>query len=603
MASSVEDVLEGILAKKVDKQAALRDFALLSEEEKTRVVAALRERLDAIESTASAAIVDADAAPKLQSLHELKMQPQHVEYIAHLAKEYARRVPKSKDNALKHQAYFVDQRKTAGLKKSLKSIQFQLTYDRADGAYIWDVDGNQYIDLAGDNGVNLFGHQPAFMKKALAERMERGYPLVAYSEDLFEVARLFCELTGHERMVFAQSGTESLMWSVRIARAATGRKKIVIFDGSYHGLSDAVLAFRDRKGGSMSAGLGMLQEFADQLMIFDYGDMSVLDIIEKRADEIACVLIEPIQSRFPSRQPKEFVREIRRLTLEKDIVLIFDEMITGFRAGPKGVQSFYGVKPDIATYGKVVGGGMPTGVIGGLAKYMDYVDGGTWRFDDDSMPSLKRTMMAGTHTQNTLKVAAALAICREMQRISGDQDNYDHMASPCELGRINRLTEWLSNEINAFFVEKRVPFIVEYFSSLFRIQVEDDPFGLTRELFFVLMKTHGIETSTSGNCFLTTAHTEDDARAIVDATKKSIETMIEYGFFLEPEPVVTSNTPAAEATAAAQPVVAASSSAPTHAVASPAPATALRPTDPAAVVERLKALILADLNKAQGKGA
>jgi len=600
MASSVEDVLDGILARKVDKQAALRDFAALSEEEKEKLVSALRDRLRAIDADAAPSPSGPDAPPKLQSLHELKMQPEHLAYIAALTEEYARRVPKSKDNALKHQAYFVDQRKTAGLKKSLKSIQFQLTYDRADGAYIWDIDGNRYIDLAGDNGVNLFGHQPAFMKKALVERMDRGYPLVAYSEDLFEVARLFCELTGHERMVFAQSGTESLMWAVRIARAATGRKKIVIFDGSYHGLSDAVLAFRDRKGGSMSAGLGMLQEFADQLLIFDYGDMSVLDIIEKRADEIACVLIEPIQSRFPSRQPKPFLREIRRLTLEKDIVLIFDEMITGFRAGPKGVQSFYGVKPDIATYGKVIGGGMPTGVIGGLAKYMDYVDGGTWRFDDDSMPSLKRTMMAGTHTQNTLKVAAALAICREMKRICGDQEAYDHLTSPCELGRINRLTEWLSGEINAFFAEKRVPFVVEYFSSLFRIQVEDDPFGLTRELFFVLMKTHGIETSTSGNCFLTTAHTDEDARAIVDATRKSIETMIAHGFFVEPEPAQETPAGAGETTASAASVAPNASTPPPIAA---APAGAVRASDPGAVVERLKALILADLAHAQGKGA
>lgn len=595
MSASVEDVLEGILAKKVDKQSALRDFGMLSEEEKGAVVSALRDRLRAVEEVAGDAATGEAAPTKLQSLHELKLQPSHVAYIAELTEQYARRVPKSKGNALKHQAYFVDQRKTAGLKKSLKSVQFQLTYDHADGAYIWDVDGNKYIDLAGDNGVNLFGHQPEFMKQALTERMARGYPLVAYSEDLFEVARLFCELTGHERMVFAQSGTESLMWSVRIARAATGRKKIVIFDGSYHGLSDAVLAFRDRKGGSMSAGLGMLQEFADQLIIFDYGDMAALDIIQKRADEIACVLIEPIQSRFPSRQPKEFVREIRRLTLEKDIVLIFDEMITGFRAGPKGVQSFYGVKPDIATYGKVVGGGMPTGVIGGLAKYMDYVDGGTWRFDDDSMPSLKRTMMAGTHTQNTLKVAAALAICREMQRISGDPDHYDHMTSPCELGRINRLTEWMSNELNAFFIEKRVPFFVEYFSSLFRIQVEDDPFGLTRELFFVLMKVHGIETSTSGNCFLTTAHTEEDGRAVVEATKKSIGIMLEHGFFLEPEPVAASEV--AVSAAATAPMQAAPPAA------AQAPTSAARASDPAAVVERLKALILADLNNAQGRGA
>ncbi len=585
MATSVEDVLERILEKKVDKQEALRNFSVLSEEEKVRVVTGLREKLL---GGADPAPAPAARAPLLKSLHELNLTESHMAYIAELTAEYEKRVPKSKDNALKHQAYFVDQRKTAGLKRPLKSLQFQLTYDRADGPYIWDVDGNKYIDVAGDNGVNLFGHQPEFMKKALIDRMNRGYPLVAYSEDLFEAARLFCELTGHERMVFAQSGTESVMWAVRIARAATGRSKIVTFDGSYHGLSDAVLAFRDRKGGSISAGLGMLQEFADQLIILDYGDMSHLDVIEQRADEIACVLVEPIQSRFPSRQPREFVQELRKLTLEKDIVLIFDEMITGFRAGPKGAQTFFGVKPDLATYGKVAGGGMPTGVIGGLAKYMNYVDGGTWRFDDASMPSLKRTMMAGTHTQNSLKVAAALAVCREMKRLCGEA-GCDGQTCRCALGDIDRMTESLSKEINAYFEEKRVPMEVEYFSSLFRIQVLDDPFGLTREVFIFLLKLHGIETSTSGNCFLTTTHSEADCRGIVDAVKASIDTMLERGFFVEA-------LPEAEPPAAPTSVPATASAAP----AQPQSAAVPQPADTTSVIEKLKALILADLGRAQG---
>ncbi|TXI48905.1 MAG: aminotransferase class III-fold pyridoxal phosphate-dependent enzyme [Lysobacter sp.] len=590
MATSVEDVLESILTKKFDRQEALRHFAELDDEQKLEVVAGLRSRLPAGNDVGGDG---ASAKPTLKSLHELNMGESHIAYIADLTEKYEKRVPKSKDNALKHQAYFVDQRKTAGLKRPLKSLQFQLTYDRADGPYIWDVDGNRYIDVAGDNGVNLFGHQPEFMKKALIDRMNRGYPLVAYSEDLFQAAKMFCELTGHERMVFAQSGTESLMWAVRIARAATGRKKIVTFDGSYHGLSDAVLAFRDRKGGSISAGLGMLQEFADQLIILDYGNMDQIETIEKRADEIACVLVEPIQSRFPSRQPKEFVRELRRLTLEKDIVLIFDEMITGFRAGPKGVQTFYGVKPDIATYGKVAGGGMPTGVIGGLAKYMDYVDGGTWRFDDASMPSLKRTMMAGTHTQNSLKVAAALAICEEMKRMCGDRV-CDYHSCTCALGDINRKTEALSLEINAYFEQHRIPMVVEYFSSLFRIQVIDDPFGLTREVFFILLKINGVETSTSGNCFLTTTHSDDDCKAIVDAVKNTIDTMLAQGFFVEPEV-----EPEPEAAVAASP------SAPVkEAPAAPTAAKAAAPVaDTAAAIERLKALIMADLGNVKGGGA
>lgn len=577
MASSVEDVLDEILTRRIAKQDALESFKALPEAQRERMLASLRERLENSEPDPKP-----EQAQELRSLHEMNVGPAQLSCIDAWTEEYALRVPRSKDNAQRHQAYFVDQRKTAGLKRALKALQFQLTYERAEGAYIFDVDGNRYVDLTGDNGVNLFGHQPEFMKQALIERLHRGYPLVAYSEDLFEAARLFCELTGHERMVFTQSGTEALMWTVRIARAATGRKKLVILDGSYHGLSDAVLAFRDRKGGSMSAGLGMLQEFADQLIILDYGDLDQLQQIEAAADDIAAVLVEPIQSRFPSRQPLEYLRSLRTLTLEKGIVLVFDEMITGFRAGPRGAEGFFKVKPDLSTYGKVAGGGMPTGIIAGLAKYMDYVDGGTWRFDDASMPSLRRTMMAGTHTQNSLKVAATLAVCREMQRICDRGAACDGVSCACALGRISQQTTALADEVNAYFAEKRVPLLTEHFSSLFRFQVTDDPFGLTRELFFFLLRLQGIETSTSGNCFLTTAHTDADLREVIDAVKHSVNCMLEHGFFLAAEPTeVPTVTPTAPIQAE-----------PTEAARAPT-------ADP---MQQLKQLILADLQVAGAGG-
>lgn len=533
MAASVDDVLENILARKIDKQDALRSFSALSEEEKNRIVASLKSKLQH-SGEASERAAPSVNPPILKSVHEAELSESQKRYIEQLSLRYADRVSKSKHNALVHQAYFVDQRKVAGLKRALKSMQFQLTYDRAEGAYLYDVDGNKYVDITGDNGVNLFGHQPQFMKTALTDRLNQGYPLVAYSEDLFEAAKLFCEITGHERMVFAQTGTEAVMWALRIARAATGRKKVVIFDGSYHGLSDTVLALRARNGASMAAGLGLLQEFADQLIVLDYGDMDQLDLIESRAGEIACVLVEPIQSRFPSNQPIEFVQELRNLTLEKDIVLIFDEMVTGFRAGRNGAEGFFKVKADMATYGKVPGGGMPTGIIAGQAKYMAYVDGGVWGFDDESMPSIKRAVMAGTHTQNSLKLSATRAVCQEMKRLCDTDRDCDYDCS-CAIGELNRKTKSMCEEINAYFLENKVPLVVDYFSSLFRFRVIDDPYGLVGELLIILLKTYGIETSTSGNCFLTLAHGDSDIRSIVDGFRKSVDTLLEQDFFCEAE--------------------------------------------------------------------
>lgn len=536
MQTSVEDVLESILARKIDKQDALRRFNALSQEAKSQVVLGLRANLPRGKDALSGQDAPVGTlAPTLKSVHEADLNEAQKEFIAKLSQHYQQRVPKSKANAQTHQVHFVDQRKVAGLKRALKSMQFQLTYERAEGAYLYDVDGNKYVDITGDQGVNFFGHQPEFIKQALSARLNQGYPLVGYSEDLFQAARLFCEITGHQRMVFTQSGTEAVMWAVRIARAATGKKKVVIFDGSYHGLSDTVLAMRGRNGATVSAGLGMLQEFADQLIILDYGDLDHLDVIEKNAAEIACVLTEPIQSRFPLRQPHEFVQELRKLTLEKDIVLIFDEMITGFRAGRQGAQGFYKVKPDLATYGKVPGGGMPTGIIAGLAKYMDWVDGGVWGFDDGSMPSLKRAVIAGTHTQNSLKVSATLAVCSEMIRICKAGSECDYHTCTCAIGELNRRAKGMCEELNAHFLDMRVPVTIEYFSSLFRIVVTHDPYGLVRELLMILLKVNGVETSLSGNSFLTLAHSDADVRAIIDGFKQSIATLVEHGFFFESE--------------------------------------------------------------------
>lgn len=550
MDTSADDVLGHILGKQIDKQDALQRVNLLAPDERSRVVATLKARLN----TDVEADAPPDAHPKRQAVtrkpvHEGELSEQNKQFIETLIELFVERTATSKRNALMHQAYFVDQRKVAGLKRALKPMQYQLTYEKAEGAYLYDVDGNKYVDITGDQGVNFFGHQAGFITQALKTRLGQGYPLVGYSEDLFEAARLFCELTGHERMVYTQSGTEAVMWAVRMARAATGRKKVVIFDGSYHGLSDTVLAMRGRDGSTLSAGLGMLQEFADQLIIVDYGDMDHLSLIEKNAADIACVLTEPIQSRFPSRQPHEFVKALRTLTLEKGIVLIFDEMITGFRAGRKGAEAFYQVKPDLATYGKVAGGGMPTGIIAGLSKYMDYIDGGVWELDDASMPSLRRAVMAGTHTQNSLKVSASLAVMQEMQRLC-IADECGPLTCACPIGQLNRRTKAMCDDINAYCHDKRVPLSIEYFTSLFRVSLGHDPYGIVRELLMILLKTNGVETSLSGNNFLNLAHTDEDARGVVDGFRRSVDTLLEHGFFVESEMTEKASTATAEKYAA-----------------------------------------------------
>jgi glutamate-1-semialdehyde 2,1-aminomutase len=527
---AIDDILGKIVSKKIEKKEALKLFEKLPEHEKNYMLSKLKMHLSNDVHTIGNNF-SGKKGSTLKAVTELQLTDTHKQFIQQLAKDLEKIAPTSKANASKHQAHFVDQRKTGGLKKSLKPLQFHLTYDRGEGAYLYDIDGNKYIDIACDNGVNLFGHQPEFVTSAIIKRLHKGYPLVGYTEELTQVTKLFSELTGHERVLLTQSGTEAVMWAVRIARAATSKKKIVIFDGAFHGLSDTVLAAKDQFGNSIAMGLGMLAEFADELIVLDYGDMDQLNIIEERADEIAGVLVEPVQSRHPASQPVEFLKELRKLTLEKEIVLIMDEMITGFRVCCNGVQGLWNIKGDLATYGKIPAGGMPSGMIAGLAKYMNFVDGGAFNYDDNSMPSVKKALMAGTHTRNPIKLAATLAVLTEMKtRCSAS--GHEHCDShSCFLQALNETTLRMCDELNLFFVLQNVPVVIEYFSSLFRIKFLDDPNGVVKELLLVLMRMNGVETSPSGNCFLTVVHSDEDISGIIAAVKKSIGTLLAENFF------------------------------------------------------------------------
>ena len=208
---------------------------------------------------------------------------------------------------------------------------------------------------------------------------------------MHEVASLFCELTHKERVAFTNSGTEAVMTALRLARAATKRDKIVIFEGAYNGHSDGTLAKRvkDQNGvwRSEPVSPGIPQNVASDCIVVEYGSDESLEIIRQSAGEIGAVLVEPVPSRNLEQQPVDFLRKLRALTHDLDIALIFDEMITGFRVDPAGVQGLWGIEADLATYGKILGGGTPIGAVAGRSRFMDGIDGGMWQYGDDSYPS------------------------------------------------------------------------------------------------------------------------------------------------------------------------------------------------------------------------
>jgi glutamate-1-semialdehyde aminotransferase len=305
-----------------------------------------------------------------------------------------------------------------------------------------------------------------------------------------------------------------VMAALRIARTVTGRSTVVLFTGSYHGTFDEVLVRAGRQAKGMSAAPGVLQGMFGDVRVLDYGTPEALEFIRANADDLAAVLVEPVQSRRPDFQPREFLREVRAITEKSDTCLIFDEVITGFRCDLGGAQALFGIRADLATYGKVLGGGMPVGVIAGKRTYMDALDGGPWQYGDDSVPTVGVTYFAGTFVRHPLALAASKAALEHLK-----QDNNKLQT------QLNLHTAAMADELTAFCREVGAPLEIRYFSSLWRVSwLEDHPL---QDLLFAMMRSRGVHILDNFPCFMTTAHSQQDIATIKSAFKESIAEMQE----------------------------------------------------------------------------
>ena len=227
-----------------------------------------------------------------------------------------------------------------------------------------------------------------------------------------EVAELVCELTGMERATFTNTGSEAVMAAIRLARTVTGRTQIVLFAGAYHGTFDEVLVKGIRKQGPRIRCPSRRASRARRWPTSRCSNWVPTSPWNhsRHAQDLAAVLVEPVQSRHPDLQPVEFLRELRRITQEAGAALIFDEVVTGFRVHAGGAQALFGIRADMATYGKVIGGGLPIGILAGSTTYMDALDGGMWQYGDESFPETGVTFFAGTFVRHPLALAAAKSV-------------------------------------------------------------------------------------------------------------------------------------------------------------------------------------------------
>jgi glutamate-1-semialdehyde 2,1-aminomutase len=284
--------------------------------------------------------------------------------------------------------------------------------DRGEGARIWDVDGNGYIDYVGSWGPAILGHAPKVVVEAVRDAAMRGLSFGIPNPLEAEMAELICDwVPSIEKVRMVNSGTEATMSCIRLARAFTGRDKIVKFDGCYHGHADALLV----KAGSgalthgQPSSAGVPSAFADLTISVPFNNVDLLrEAFRENKNEIAAVIVEPIPANAGLYFPREdFLSVLRQECTGNDALLIFDEVITGFRVARGGAQGVYGVKPDLTVLGKIIGGGLPVGAFGGRAEIMD-------RLSPDGP-----VYQAGTLSGNPIAMAAGLAQLRELERIDG----------------------------------------------------------------------------------------------------------------------------------------------------------------------------------------
>ncbi len=445
--------------------------------------------------------------------------PEKRAFIESLVSRYVAKTPGSKARTQAGRSVLADPRSANGFRAEWKEMVYPLHVERSKGSKLWDVDGNEYIDLVNGFGQTMFGHAPDFVVEAVTKQLAEGFAIGPQTPLAIEVARLFAEMTGNERVTFCNTGSEAVMAAMRVARTVTGRDKIVVFGGSYHGQFDEVLV-KPSAGKSNRTAMpvtpGIPQESVDNVVVLPYGTPESLAWVRANAHELAAVMAETVQSRHPHLRPREFLAELRSITEESGSALIFDEVVTGFRVHPGGMQAIFGIRADMATYGKVVGGGMPVGVLAGKKEFMDALDGGHWQYGDDSVPEVAPTFFAGTFVRHPLVMAACRAVLHHMkERGTALQD---------ELGeRMRRLVAELNGELERHGAKTRF----ESFSSWCVVNfAAEDPLGT---LLFAHMRLLGVHVLDGFPWFLTTQHTDADTARIARAFRESLEALRKVG--------------------------------------------------------------------------
>ena len=396
-----------------------------------------------------------------------------------------------------------------------------LYYAKGEGARLTDVDGNEYIDYALANGPNILGHAPKPVLDAVAESLQVGQLFAGQTESEAVLARRLVEIIPCAELIrFASSGTEAVQAVIRLARAHTGRSKMIKFEGHYHGWADNIFASVNPSSNlagpasepvPVSHTPGQPVNVLDDLIVLPWNDLDQFArALERHGEQIAGVIMEPIMCNTGAIFPKPgYLEGVRELTAKHGVVLIFDEVVTGFRVGLAGAQGRFGVTPDLAVFAKAVAAGFPLAVIAGRREVMELVQ-------------TSQVMHGGTYNANLMSIAAGLATVAELSRDNGRI--YDDM---------NRLGERLIDGLRKIAHDQKQPLLIQGLGPVFhpafttRERIDDyrqftEVSAEKQSLFGAKLQSAGVRVSARGTWLLSTAHDDDDIEQTLTAAAEAM---------------------------------------------------------------------------------
>ena len=391
--------------------------------------------------------------------------------------------------------------------------------ERGSGPKFYDVDGNEYIDYIGSWGPHLFGHNPPFIKQALAQAFEKGTSFGAPTELEVRMAQLITELVPSVEMVrMVNSGTEATMSAIRAARGYTGKEKFIKFEGCYHGHADYFLI--KAGSGALTLGVptspGVTKGNAADTLLADYNDIeSVKKLVYANKGNIAAIIIEPIAGNMGVVKADEsFLVELRNLCNEESIVLIFDEVMTGFRVAAGGAQEILGIKPDLTTFGKIIGGGLPVGAFGGKREIMEMVAPAGPVYQAGTLSGNPLAMAAGYAALSYIKEHPEIYVHLEkasMYLENGFKENLKAIGKNYAMNRVGSM-------MCMFFTENQV--------NDFKSAVTSDTVLYGKYFHEMLKRGIYLAPAQFEALFVSTAHTKDDLDKTIKAHKEALEEIV-----------------------------------------------------------------------------